>query len=215
MEPQRRRILLSEQNAREECRDRSALSPSLSSTLAEKHTMDPIIGYAITGAVSLTVGILLKYVEPKGKLYFWWPHTFRFKAKPNFEIQTDALTIQNLGRKEIEDVEIVMQSKPDCFDFSPKIPFEEINNGDGSFIFRIKSLAPKEFFTLQILSYTKLPNVLYIRSKLGPAERMVFRIQKVYSRWVYGITGFLIVAGFSVTLYAIIKLIILIFNKIN
>ena len=177
--------------------------------------MDPIIGYAITGAISLAVGILLRYLEPKGKVYFWWPHTFRFKAKPDFDIQTDALTIQNLGRKEVEEVEIVMQEKPDCFDFSPKIPFEEINNPNGSFIFRIKSLAPKEVFTLQLLSYTKLPNVLYIRSKNGPAERLAFRIQRIYGKWIYGLVGYLMLSGLAVTLYLIIKLSVIVGDKLN
>lgn len=176
--------------------------------------MDPLVGYAITGAVSLTVGILLKYVEPKGKIFFWWPHTFRFKPKPEFEIQTDALTIQNLGRRPVGDVEIVMQYRPDCFDFSPPVPYEEVTSTDGHFTFRVKSLAPKEFFTLQILSYTKLPNVVNIRSKAGNAERLPFQIQRIYPKWMNLVIVYLMVSGLGLTLYWIFRIIREIWNKI-
>lgn len=168
--------------------------------------MDQLIGYAITGAISLTVGVMLKYVEPKGKIYFWWPHTFRFKTKPDFEIQTDALTIQNLGRQPVEDVEIVMQHRPDCFEFSPPVLFEEITSPNGNFAFRVRSLAPKECFTLQILSYTKLPNVVNIRSKAGNAERLPFQIQRIYPRWLRLLVAYLVISGSGLTLYWGLKL---------
>jgi hypothetical protein len=169
--------------------------------------MDPLVGYAITGSVSLTVGILVKYFEPKGKIFFWWPHTFRFKPRADYEIQTDALTIQNLGRRSVEDVEIIMQSRPDCFDFSPPIPYEEATTSDGHFVFRVKSLAPKEFFTLQILSYTKIPNVVNIRSKAGKAERLPFQIQRIYPKWQQAIIIYLFMTGFGLTLYWVFRII--------
>lgn len=177
--------------------------------------MDPLIGYAVTAALSLTVGILLKYIEPKGKVYFWWPHTFRFKPKPELEIQTDALTIQNFGRAPVEDVEIVMQCRPDCFEFSPSVPYDEVTSTNGTFIFRVRSLAPKEFFTLQILSYTRLPNVVNIRSKAGSAERLPFRFQRVFPRWVNLIVAYLMFSGLGLTIYLIFKLVHEIYTRIQ
>src|SRR3990170_8417221 len=114
--------------------------------------MEGLAGYVATGIVSLAVGLLLRNLEPKGKVVYWSPHTFVFDVPyPKVILKTDSVTIQNIGRREAEDVEVVFKSRPDFFKLQPSISFSEHKNPDGEFILRVPALGPKEFFTLQIL----------------------------------------------------------------
>ena len=98
-----------------------------------------------------------------------------------------------------------MQGRPDCFDFSPPVPYEEETSTNGHFTFRVRSLAPKESFTLQLLSYTKLPNVLNIRSKAGNAERLPFHIQRIFPSWINLLAVYLMVTGLGLTFYWLLR----------
>ena len=86
--------------------------------------MDNLVAYIATAVISLSVGLLLMYVQPKAKLVYWSSHNFLFRlvpegAKQETVLQTDALTVQNLGRKPAEAVEMIMTTRPDFFQFTP------------------------------------------------------------------------------------------------
>lgn len=85
--------------------------------------MEGLLGYVITGIVSFTVGYLLMYLQPKAKLVYWSPHSFLFiLADQGVVLQTDALTLQNLGRKTAHNVDIVMNNRPDFFSVCSSYP---------------------------------------------------------------------------------------------
>lgn len=147
--------------------------------------MEGLIGYIATVIASLTAGYLLTYLQPKSKLYFWAPHTFFFDIKDkNILLLTNAITIQNLGRKAASNVEIIFNKKPDFYDFSPKINYSEKAQAD-FFIITLQNLGPKEFTTLQMLSYeTHAPVLQNIRSDGGQAKNLNFQIARVFPKWV-------------------------------
>src|SRR6266850_5663939 len=112
--------------------------------------MADLTGYVATGVISLAVGWLLKYIEPKSKLLYWFPHNFLFHLKnENVALQTNALTIQNVGRRPAENVEIVHKQRPDFFQLAPAMPFAEETTANGEHVIRVATLGPKEVFTLQ------------------------------------------------------------------
>lgn len=165
-----------------------------------------LIGYVITGVVSLVVGLLLKHLEPKSKLCYWFPHAFVFDLKnENLTIQTNSLTVQNLGRESAEDVEIIHKSRPDFFQFSPPIAYLEETTKSGDHILRIPHLGKKEFFTLQLLSYKSVPVLQNIRSKDGSGTQIQFKFQRHYPKWLEYLIGLIMVSGLIVVVYWLVK----------
>ncbi|MEQ3694276.1 MAG: hypothetical protein ABNH16_09425 [Thalassolituus sp.] len=89
--------------------------------------MEHLIGYIATGAISLVVGVLLIYLQPKSKVYYWTPHTFLFNLqKENVVLQTDSLTVQNLGRKAASNIEVIFDTKPDFYQLQPAVVHEGV-----------------------------------------------------------------------------------------
>lgn len=172
--------------------------------------METLIPYIATGVISFTVGALLMYFRPKAKLVFWSPHNFRYRLgveQNNLEIQTDAWTIQNIGRAKTEKVDFVFGEKPDHYQLQPSISHEAKTLENGNFLIRIAELAPKEVISVQILSFTKLPQPLSIRSDAGLAQAIPIQFQKVVPRWVTALLALLVLVGVGTAIYWLIVLV--------
>ncbi len=168
--------------------------------------MTPIDGYILPILTSILAGYLLTYLQPKARIYYWSPHFFRFRLpnENNIEIQTDSLTIQNMGRKSAEDIEIILTHRPDHFQFQPPLEYSEELRAD-SFIIKLTRLVPKEYITLQLLNYrTSTPLLQTIRFSSGIAKNMPFQINRVFSKWLYSAMWILLLLG---TYFSILKLV--------
>ena len=164
--------------------------------------MDPILGYAIPGVISLIVGLALQRFVDKPKLQFFLPGQFFFDIKdPDVNLQTDSLTLQNSGRKSATNIEIVHKENPDHFQFSQAIGYSEETNPNGEHIIKIASLGPKEFLNIQYLSHTKVPNLLRVRSDQGSAELIQVQFQPIYPQYFKYVAGVLMLSGFGLLLY--------------
>ena len=178
--------------------------------------MAELSGYVATGIVSLAVGLLLRYLEAKARIVYWSPHNFFFELKKeNVVLQTNSLTIQNIGRKPSENIEIVHKQKPDFFQLAPSVPYEEETTSNGEHVIRIKILGPKEFFMLQLLSYRTVPVLLNIRSKDGPAQAIQIKPQRIFPRWFRVFSGVLFFVGLGFAIYWGIKAVIFISKSIG
>lgn len=178
--------------------------------------MTGLTGYILTGLVSLVVGVLLKYFEARARVVFWAANPVLFNLRnENVVLQTNALNVQNLGRQSAEDVEIVHKTKPDFFQFSPPLAFEEVTTANGEHVIRVKSLGPKEWFTLQIMSYKTIPILLYVRSKAGAATPIQVRFQKYVRPWGLAIIWFLLLVGFGFTAYWLVQAFVFISKSVG
>jgi hypothetical protein len=122
-----------------------------------------------------------------------------------FFIRTQSVSIKNLGRKPAEWVEIVHAQRPDFFQLNPSLNYTEDVTPTGEHVIRVNSLAPKEFFTIQFLSYLNAPQPLYIRSAAGHASSIPVMAVRQYPRWVYyGVRGLLVIGG-GFTVYSVIR----------
>lgn len=149
--------------------------------------VDSLAGYIATGVVSLAVGLLLRELAPKVRLVFWVPHSFAFEMptpnSPNkAHLLTHAITIQNIGRKVAEGVEIVLRKRPNFFKLQPALAYVPSETPDGEHVIRLRSLGPKEFFTIEFLSYVSHPEVLAIRSSSGHAQPITVQAFRPWSR---------------------------------
>jgi hypothetical protein len=169
--------------------------------------MENLAGYVATGTTSLAVGALLIHLQPKARLVFWSPHTFLFDLKrEKVVLQTDALTIQNLGRKAACNVEVILQVKPDFYEFSPAITHEGVQQDNGNYAIKIKELGPKEFVTVQLLSYSQVPRLLNIRSDAGQAHAIRFQFQRVFPWWLNSAAIVVFAIGVGTTAYWLIRI---------
>lgn len=178
--------------------------------------MDGFGSEIATGVVMLIVGLLLRQLEPKSKLAYWLPHNFVFNLKEeNVVLRTDSLTLQNLGRKTATDVEIIHQTRPDFFQFSTAVAFEESENPNGEHVIRVKHLGPKEFFNLQLMSYKTQPRLLNIRSAEGPATEIQIQLQRQIPKWLQKVAVVLLLVGAGFILYWVVESVIYLSNAIG
>lgn len=122
-----------------------------------------------------------------------------------FHIQVNSLTIQNFGRKAAEWVEIVHRRKPDFFQLYPSLNYGESWTPANEHVLRIESLAPKEFVTLQLLSYVQQPELLFVRSSAGHATAMPWLVVRKYPKWAYTLLRLLIIIGSGFSAYWLIR----------
>src|SRR2546425_860420 len=128
---------------------------------------DDLLGKVLTGVISFAVGYFLKNVEPKGKLLWWSTHAFQYNLPnpphPNAIINTRSITIQNIGRKVVENIEICLQSGSSFFKLDPAYSHTSIITPTGEHLITVPSLASKNFFTVEFISFQPMPNLLYVK----------------------------------------------------
>lgn len=169
-----------------------------------------------TGVVSLLVGLVLQRLQPRVKLRFWTPHSFYFNLeKEEVELRTDSLTVQNLGRQPASSVEIIHRIRPDFFQISPSVQYEEDETPKGEHIIRINSLGSKEYVYLQLLNYTVAPELLSIRCIEAPAKLMQIQVQPLVSKRVVALSVALMFTGGGFLLYWAIQAVWFLYSNIG
>jgi hypothetical protein len=207
--------------------------------------MNSLAGYVATICVAIIVAYLSQFLLPRIKIRYWLPSNFLYTVPANaavnpgqpgqpaapqlpppqaagqpappapFLIQTNALTIQNFGRKAAQWVEIVHRRRPDFFQLYPSLNYTEITTPSGEHIIRIESLAHKESVTLQLLSYVRQPELLYIRSEAGHASQMPWMVVRKFPKWVYAAIQLLILVGAGFSAYWLIRIAIYLFKELH
>lgn len=169
--------------------------------------MDIVLGYVATGLVSLIVGYLLSHLEPRARIGYWFPHSsYFFLEEHDISIQTGTLTVQNLGRKKAEDVQLVFSQRPDFFQITPPLPYSEEESTDGNYVIGFSMLGPKEVVSLQILGFTQFPALMNLRSSAGSAESVQIQMQRVYPQWLNMTALALMLVGLAAIIYLLIRL---------
>lgn len=202
--------------------------------------MDSLAGYIATFCVSVAVGYVLQFLRPKVKLRYWISHNFlytisanplRLQALPSppttpppaqpsqaltANLLTHSLTVQNFGRESAKSVEIVHRKRPEYFQFYPSLDYTETTTPAGEHVLRVDSVAPKEWFTIQFLSFLHQPELLYIRSSAeGHASPMPWKVVRQYSQWVNGILWMLMIIGSGFCAYWLIRVGIFLFKLMH
>ena len=170
-------------------------------------SLDTIAGYIGTIVVSLIIGYFGQFLRPRSRIVCWSPHNFRFDLKSqNVVLQTNSLTLQNIGREPAEAIEIIHKQKPDFFEIHPPVDYAERINPSGEHVIAINSLGPKEWIFVQILSHTHLPNLQNVRWKHGAAEVIQTQPQRMAARWIVLTRTALVLIGAGTIAYLIVRL---------
>lgn len=170
--------------------------------------MEGLAGYVATGVVMLVVGLALRELEPKVRIIWWHAHSYLYQLSEldtPIALRSDAVMIQNTGKRRAEFVEAVWRSKPDHYSLNPSLDHETTETPSGDYVIRVKSLGPKEFFTLQILSYEQEPVLNFIRSDAGQATNVPIRFVRWLPRWVDVAIMVCFLAGAGLIVYWLIR----------
>ena len=156
--------------------------------------------------VGVGIGIVLDRLRSRPRIFYWYPHAFVHQLKlaedqPTVKILTDTITIQNVGRKSAESVEICLTGEPDRFELSPSLKYEAETDEDGNYIIRIMHLGSKEVFAIEFLSYKTKVKLNYVRHKDGPAEKIDIVPIRQFPLWVYYVSAVFTLIGTGLVLY--------------
>ncbi len=178
--------------------------------------MDDLTGRVVTGVVTFVAAYTLNQLEKKPRVVWWHSHNFLFTLPsqqnaegvqiPAFQILTNSITIQNMGRKTASFVEIIHKSRPDFFMLQPALNYSESYTPTEGHVIRIESLGPKEFFGLELLSHVRVPELLSIRFDNGHARLINTRNFQEYPPYVIKILLFLVLAGIGACGFGIVWL---------
>ncbi len=206
--------------------------------------MEPLAGYVATVCASVAATYLSQFLKPNVKILYWLSHNFLYAIPTNqlnpansaqalppasaepaaagqpappasFLLLTHSVTIQNFGRETADWVEIVHRRKPDFFQLYPSLNYTEGTTPSGEHVLRVESVAPKEYFVIQLLSYVRPPEFLYIRSAAGHASPMPWMVVRKYPQWVYGLIGLLMLTGAGFCAYWLIRGAIFVFKGLG
>jgi hypothetical protein len=174
--------------------------------------------YKATGIVLVLAGLILRYLQAKAKVVYWVAHDFLFNmpnptdAKlPNLLLRTHSITVQNIGGKAAELIEIAHTGRPDFFMLSPARDYEEVTTRAGDHIMRVDNLGAGEHFTIEFLTYAQLPTFLYIRSKSGPANLISIYPQRVFPKWFQRLSIVLFLVGAGLITFWLIRLLVFLY----
>lgn len=168
--------------------------------------MDTLYGYIATIVVSLLSGYLAQFLRPRSKLLCWSPHNFIFNLRnEGVLLQTNSLTVQNVGRLPAEDVEIIHKQPPDFFELFPSMQYEEVTNPNGEHVIKLKSLGPKEWVLVQLLSYKTPPVFNNVRWKHGQGKWVTIQPQCVLPKWLLVLLNALVLIGVGTIVYFLIR----------
>ncbi len=150
---------------------------------------------AIFGGV---VTYLLKYMQPRAKLVIWSPHEFsHIIDQHRITIKMQSYSIQNVGHKTAEKIEIVFEQKPDALKLFPALHYAESRTLEGKYRIALDFLAPREYFTLEAVCHAASPKLLYVRCSEGVAQNIAFSMRRDLPRWRILIVKTALVAGYG------------------
>lgn len=173
-----------------------------------------MLGHIIATIIALVLsGVILQYLQRKANVVYWYAHQFLFRLEQGkVALYTHALTIQNLGGRAAESIEIAHTAKPDFFKLQPALAYHEETTPAGDHIIRIPTLGPKEVFTVEFMSYKQLPTFLYIRSKEGPANVIPIRAQQIFPTWFNALVVTLTIIGAGFIFFWLSRLLVFLYG---
>lgn len=177
-------------------------------------------GKEIVALLVPCVAWALNYLfRAKAKIYFATPHQFTFlvqeplrdpqgnEIQPSQTVNTRSLMISCAGKVPVTGIEIVFNWKPMCMNIWPPRHFDELIEPDGRCTIKFASLAPGEYFGLELLSVNQqLPEVVTLRSDQCVAENIAMYPQPFVPAWKRRIAVGLLFAGLGLTIYILILL---------
>ena len=173
----------------------------LSSTLA----IPEVASGGVSFLATVLAGLTLHWLQPKSRIAWATQHTMTYFAKSGedaVKIQTTTLWIKNTGRGIAENVELILNFRPQHFQIWPVIAYSEEDNPDGRFIIRFNHLGRLEVVSVHLLAANgDNPEALNVRWKDGVGREIILEPAVSYELWVKIVVSLLLLMGLFSTFY--------------
>lgn len=164
--------------------------------------------------VPLIIWVLDKRLQPKAKLTVSSRHQFAYlvdqplldKEGNVIKQQQNAYTVSrivaNEGKEAATNIEVVFNWKPNCINIWPVRDYDEKIAPDGRFVMHFRSLAPKEQFSIEVLTINQEPpNLLTARSDQCQAEEGHLILHKQMRPSLARLRTILVLIGLGTVVY--------------
>ncbi len=140
--------------------------------------------------IASIIGITARLFSPKGKLIWGVSHQHyynmpKIEGDGTFPVVTQQIWFQNLGRLPIEEIEVVINWKPQHYEIWFPREWQPSETPDKRFLLKVPSLSARELFTLSMIdTRPELPEILNVRWKGGIGRRVLMSPQRIYPMWI-------------------------------
>ncbi|MCK4204259.1 hypothetical protein J3U99_05720 [Brucella pituitosa] len=172
-------------------------------------------------AIFFVTAWLKNRLEPKGKLVWSVSHQHyyripRLDAEGSFSVRTQQVWFQNLGKKPIENIEIVFNWKPQHLEVWEPRQYDTSSIPDGRHVLSLPNLSGKEWFNVSIIdTFGDIPEVISVRWKGGIGQNITMAPMQVHSKAVLLTLWVLILLGFTTIIFLMLRAGIYAFNALS
>jgi hypothetical protein len=126
-------------------------------------------------------------------------------AESSFLVFTKTYLVSNLGRKPASGVELTFGFRPDNFSLWPQRNYAEALNKDGCLTLKFDGIAPREQFTISMLTVrAEPPNLLSLRSQESAGKEIPIAPMRIFGRPVIIAFFVLVFLGLCTAFYILI-----------
>lgn len=163
---------------------------------------DVVQALFIAGVIALASAVF----GSRGRLIWAVSHGHNYKIEDaesdQHWVSTRQLWVQNSGRKIVNQIEIVLNFRPQNFNVWPPRDFEQSDIPDGRFALKFDGLAKGEYFTISMLVVnSEIPNVANVRWSNGIATEVPMGPQQIFPTWVTRLAQGLTLLGLFTLIY--------------
>ena len=144
----------------------------------------------IATLLTITTTVVMRIIQPRPKVVWGTSHQFSFRVPRTnppggeFLLHTQTVFLQNVGFGPAEDVEVILNYKPENFSLWPQLNYSTESNPEQRFIIKIASLGRREFTTVEMLHTTgEMPSTLRVRTSRGECKQVPMVPMQLFPRW--------------------------------
>nr|WP_315459223.1 hypothetical protein [uncultured Sphingorhabdus sp.] len=174
----------------------------------------------ITGLIASVGWLLAQWLRRKPNLQYSVGHSWNHLVdQPLLDadgkvvaeqqlLRTASINVTNAGSESATSLEITFNWKPQNYNVWPARHFQTVINEDRRFTIKLESLAPNEFFRMEIMSTNaELPLLASVRCKECEGKLIPMGPQRIWPTWVIAFLLFLMGSGALALIYAAVSLV--------
>ena len=160
--------------------------------------------------IAIATAIIGRFVTARSKLVWAVSHQHlyqmpRLDDDGSFPVTTQQVWLQNTGRVPAEDVEVVLNWKPQHLEVWEPRNYVSANLPDGRFALVFPYITGGEVVILSMIdTIREIPAIISIRSKSGLGTMVAMAPQRVWSNWIIYPTLIVTMMGFTSVVYLIL-----------
>lgn len=178
--------------------------------------LQPVVDFVTSSfgqalALALVTALIGRAITARSKLVWavshrHWYQMPRLDDEGSFPVITQQVWFQNVGRLPAEDIEIVLNWKPQHFEVWPPRDYQTAILPDGRFALKVPYLAGNEIMTVSMIdTIREMPNIINVRTKAGLGKVVAMGPQRIWPLWAQYTMGALLLLGVTTLLYFVLQ----------